>query len=82
MCALGDAIEDKVFKLLQELVKLEKADGGATYKNMYRAALTWKMAGKKAGSDAASSKDSFATDPASCSISIYHLLKQLRSTKN
>jgi len=82
MCALGDAIEDKVFKLLQELVKLEKAGGGATYKNMYRAALTWKMAGKKAGSDAASSKDSFATDPASCSISIYHLLKQLRSTKN
>ena len=83
MCALGDAIEDKVFKLLQELVKLEKADGsGATYKNMYRAALTWKMAGKKAGSDASSSKDSFATDPASCSISIYHLLKQLRPTKN
>lgn len=83
MCALGDAIEDKVFKLLQEMVKLEKADGsGATYKNMYRAALTWKMAGKKAGSDASSSKDSFATDPASCSISIYYLLKQLRSTKN
>lgn len=81
MCALGDAIEDKVFKLLQELVKLEKADGGDTYKNMYRAALTAKMANKKAGSGTSSTKDSFASDPSSCSISIHSLLKQLQSIK-
>jgi hypothetical protein len=81
MCALGDAIEDKVFKLLQVLVKLEKVDGGDTYKNMYRAALTAKMAGKKAGADTSSAKESFGTDPAFCSISIYSLLKQLRLMK-
>jgi hypothetical protein len=79
MCALGDAIEDKVLKLLQELVKLEKSDGGDTYKNKYRAALTAKMANKKAGSGTSSC---FASDPASCSISVHSLLTQLQSMKN
>ena len=81
MCALGDAIEDKVIKLLQELVKMEKSEGGDTYKNMYRAALTAKMAGKKAEGGGVMSKEAFASDPDTCSIPVYDLLKQLRAMK-
>jgi len=82
MCALGDAVEDKVLKLLQELVKMEKSDGGDTYKSMYRAALLAKMAGKKAEASAVTSKEAFASDPDSCSMPVYDLLKQLKGFKN
>ena len=44
MGTLASSVEDRVFKLLRSLVKLESAASGTKYKELYRVGLTTKMA--------------------------------------
>ena len=76
MTTLGASVEERVFKLLPNLVKMEKEAGGnrsERYKEMYRAALTAKMSTKKREKNH-DSQGNFLTDPESCYFAVHDVL--------
>jgi len=77
MTTLAGSVEERVFKLLQTLVKMEKdaASKVVKYKRMYRAALTAKMAVKNPETQ---NPGMFEADPESCSFSVHSLLLSLK----
>ena len=76
MSALGKEVEESTTKLLQKLAKMEKEGESDIYRSLYRAALTAKIAAFSP------KKDVFASDPASCSIAAYGVLKAIRDLKD
>ena len=76
MSALGKEVEESTTKLLQKLAKMEKEGESDIYRSLYRAALTAKIAASSP------KKDVFASDPASCSIAAYGVLKAIRDLKD